>query len=125
MIRPVCLVAFAAAKAVDPLSGGAGWLGAGLLGLVLGWLLLKHLPDKDKQITKFIEDKDRHIIAMSETYERKLNVIVASYEKENRETKDEFRAALNSVLSHCDREVGRVTEAIARLDQKRPQGRDG
>lgn len=32
------------AQATDPLSGGAGWMGAGLLGLVLAWLLLKHLP---------------------------------------------------------------------------------
>jgi hypothetical protein len=33
------------------IGGGAGWLGAGLFGLVLGWLLLVHLPAKDKQIT--------------------------------------------------------------------------
>lgn len=117
-------LALAAPKAVDPLSGGAGWLGAGLLGLVLGWLLLKHLPDKDRQITKFIEDKDRHVVVMSEMYERKLNAIVASYEKESRETKEEFREALNSVLSHCDREVGRVTEAIARLEPRRRPNAD-
>lgn len=33
------------ASSVESLSGGAGWVGAGLLGVVLGWLLLRHLPD--------------------------------------------------------------------------------
>lgn len=36
------------AQGVDPLSGGAGWVGAGLLGAVLAWLLLKYLPDERK-----------------------------------------------------------------------------
>jgi hypothetical protein len=43
----------------DPISGGAGWLGAGLLGLVLGWLLFVHLPAKDKQLREIITDKDK------------------------------------------------------------------
>lgn len=34
---------------IESISGGAGWAGAGLLGLVLAWLLLVHLPAKDKR----------------------------------------------------------------------------
>jgi len=45
----------------DPISGGAGWVGAGLLGLVLGWLLLIHLPQKDKQLVQLLETKDKQI----------------------------------------------------------------
>ena len=52
----------------DPLSGGAGWLGAGLLGLVLAWLLLKHLPEKDRQIKDLI---DVHLSAEKE--QRSIN----------------------------------------------------
>lgn len=40
----------AQAQQVDPLSGGAGWVGAGLLGCCLAWLFFWHLPAKDKQI---------------------------------------------------------------------------
>jgi hypothetical protein len=39
----------------DAILSGSGWAGAGLLGLVLGWLLLKGLPDKDKQIKELID----------------------------------------------------------------------
>src|SRR5689334_4997153 len=54
IILVVELVCFSQAPPIPPtidsLSGGAGWFGAGLLGLVLGWLLLVHLPSKDKQL---------------------------------------------------------------------------
>ena len=34
----------------------SGWAGAGLLGLVLSWLLLTYLPAKDKQIRDMFAD---------------------------------------------------------------------
>lgn len=40
---------------VDLSSDAAGWAGAGLLGMVLSWLLLIHLPAKDKQIRQSIQ----------------------------------------------------------------------
>ena len=40
---------------VDPISGGAGWLGAGLLGLVLGWLFLWHIPKLGKDQTEAVK----------------------------------------------------------------------
>ncbi len=49
------------------LSGGSGWVGAGLLGAVLSWLLLKHLPEKDRQIERLITDKDSQITALIKT----------------------------------------------------------
>ena len=35
----LCLIAEA-----DAISGGSGWVGAGMLGLILSWLLYKHIP---------------------------------------------------------------------------------
>jgi hypothetical protein len=40
----IFLLAAFLAQSSDPLSGGAGWVGAGLLGAVLAWLLFVHLP---------------------------------------------------------------------------------
>ena len=37
------------------LSGEAGWVGTGLLGAVLGWLLVVYLPAKDKQVRELID----------------------------------------------------------------------
>ncbi len=43
----------------EALSGGSGWVGAGLLGLILAWLLLVHLPSKDKQLKDLLDSRDR------------------------------------------------------------------
>lgn len=48
-------LAQAATQTPDPLSGGAGWVGAGLLGVVLLWLTFIHLPAKDKQLRELLQ----------------------------------------------------------------------
>ena len=47
---------FAQAAGLSP--EPSGWAGAGLLGLVLAWLLFIHLPAKDKQIVEANDKKD-------------------------------------------------------------------
>lgn len=45
-----------------PITGDySGWVGTGLLGSVLSWLLLRHLPEKDRQIK---EINDSHVLAV-------------------------------------------------------------
>lgn len=96
----------------DPIAGGAGWVGAGLLGLVLSWLLLKHLPDKDKQIKEFQEAKDQQIAELTGKHERKLELVTATFRTESLEIRREFKAALDAVLSHCEKEMGKFTSGI-------------
>lgn len=78
------------AQAIEPISGGAGWVGAGLLGAVLAWLLLVHIPAKDKQIKDLIEAKDAQ-------YERML---------------DKFQRALDTVVQHCKEEAQALIAAF-------------
>lgn len=40
---------------LDALGGGSGWIGAGLLGAVLAWLMFKHLPAKDQQLKDLVD----------------------------------------------------------------------
>lgn len=65
---------FLLAQTVEPISGGAGYLGAGLLGIVLTWLLWKHLPDKDRQIEKLITDKDKLIESLVGRFDAALTL---------------------------------------------------
>ena len=67
----------------DPIAGGAGWVGAGLLGGVLSWLLFVHLPSKDKQLKEFMEAKDE--LARSLVQEHRL--------------------VLQSAQDHCQQEI--------------------
>lgn len=56
----------------DPISGGAGWVGAGLLGAVLAWLLLKHLPDKDRQLHDLLASKDEQMKTLLTSKDQQL-----------------------------------------------------
>lgn len=75
----------------DPVSGGAGWVGAGLLGLVLGWLLLIHLPAKDKQIKELIDTRD------------------ALY----RDVTARFETNISNVIQHCREEAERSSRVAS------------
>ena len=86
------------AEAVDPISGGAGWVGAGLLGAVLGWLMFVHLPSKDKQSKELIADNYGHV-------ER----LAAKYASDMTQTRSDFKDMLESVVTHCEREMQSVT----------------
>lgn len=89
VLTPVmCLLAQAAAPSVESLAGGSGWVGAGLLGAVLSWLLLWHLPDKDKQLKAVMDAKDAQIEALLTRY--------LQTEKEQRLA---FQASLETVVN--------------------------
>jgi len=75
---------------IDPISGGAGWIGAGLLGAVLCWLLLVHLPAKDKQIRELI---DSHL-------------------KAEKEQRADFHATLTQLLEFSRMQIGSLGDAL-------------
>jgi hypothetical protein len=68
---------------VEPISGGAGWIGAGLLGAVLSWLLLVHLPNKDKQTRDLL---DRH-------------------DASQRDLQKTFSDSIDKTIEHCKEEL--------------------
>lgn len=97
---------------VDPLTGGAGWAGAGLLGLVLAWLLLKHLPTKDAQFESLSRTKDEQILALMNRNDERLQQLATTFRQESREDKEEFKRALDAILAHCEREMSKVGDAM-------------
>ncbi len=64
MPMPTVFCALLLATEVDQVGGNAGWVGAGLLGAVLTWLMFKHLPDKDRQVNDLIKRKDESVAAV-------------------------------------------------------------
>lgn len=100
------LLVIAQAQTPDPISGGAGWVGAGLLGAVLGWLLFFHLPSKDKQLKEFIDGKDAQLAAKDAHVER----MAAKFDESLKELQEFFReqAELNR------RFVGEQLDKMAR-----------
>lgn len=134
------------AQSPESLSGGAGWVGAGLLGLVLFWLLLKHLPDKDKQLEKLLLSRDeltlkllaqerescekRHNENLAEVkadrlaYERRHEALMTQHQQTHDENK-ELRHKVAGVESNIAVWVALVKQLLGgRLPSVPPPGDD-
>jgi hypothetical protein len=89
---PIALAAAACLLAqgpvADPISGGAGWVGAGLLGMVLMWILLWMIPQMMKA------HKETVAGLMADLKETRLG-----YEKTLQDTRLGYEKALQSVLT--------------------------
>jgi hypothetical protein len=84
---------------LEPLSGGAGWAGAGLLGIFLAWFALRYLPAKDRQIK---EINDAHAKQVVEA--------VA-------EQRAQFQKSLELVLHTGERQVDGIVNVLHRDSQ--------
>ena len=102
-----------AQSVADPISGSAGFVGTGLLGAVLGWLLFFHLPAKDKQMKEFITEantqltaKDAHLERMGAKFEESLKGLQAFF----REQADLNRKFVGEQLDKMSRVMARNRE---------------
>lgn len=75
------LVPFAEA-ALDPITGGAGWVGTTLLSGVLGWVFYKLLPAKDKQLTDQLAAKDAQVMELLKSKDTQLVELLTSKDKQ-------------------------------------------
>jgi hypothetical protein len=117
LVHPLCASSLGVlfGEGMDPMAGGAGWagwVGAGLLGPVLGWLLFIYLPAKDKQLKEMIADKDALVTKLIQGYETRLDTVSNVYRGDTKEMRDSFERALQSVLGHCEKEFTRIAEAV-------------
>jgi hypothetical protein len=99
-------------ESIDPISGGAGWVGTGLLGLVLAWLLLVHLPQKDRQIKEPIESKDARINTLLEQKWAALQAMSTDHKDTIEAMAGEFRSAAEGAHDHCERGIERLASLL-------------
>jgi hypothetical protein len=122
----------AQADPITALAGQSGWYGLGLLGLVMSWLLLVHLPAKDKQLKEYLEikdsqfktavdSKDKIILELVESRNQTMLTAQNRIEQLARDTTDkqdriisnltaEFKNSLNAVIDHCKEEISTMIE---------------
>lgn len=109
----------AQAAAADPITGGAGWLGAGLLGMVLAVVFFVILPAKDRQVKEMIDAwaKEREADRLSRhaqgtQFQGAMAQVVESYREECREMKAEFRTSLAAILDHCRKDMDKMVHLV-------------
>lgn len=101
-------------QATDPISGGAGWVGTGLLGSVLAWILFVSIPNKDKQIGKMIEDKDKLVELLVD----KFSTEMASARADNKESVTKEREICERRHVEMVAEVREVKVEVAAIAQR-------
>lgn len=89
---------------IDPLSGGAGWAGAGLLGLVLAWVLFVNIPARDKAAKDSLDEFRAYVHDTEARFDKLVDAQKAEREKEIRarhEMLDKFQITLSKIeLDH-------------------------
>jgi len=107
------------AQTTDPISGGAGWVGTGLLGGVLSWLMFVYLPAKDKQIRELLSEQrnernddrsDRMKIACGHQ-EALAQLIRYDHERSEKE-RSAFLARTNAVENAINRQTAELRQEI-------------
>jgi hypothetical protein len=118
LLTLAAIVAQAVPSSPDVISGGAGWAGAGLLGLVLGWLLFVHLPAKDKQIAELVKSRDDMVKELTGSFREGIVESEKRATEVDRERREDYRISLAMVVSHCEKEMSGTSAAIRRdLDE--------
>jgi uncharacterized protein YktB (UPF0637 family) len=106
------LLVLLAQVAADPLSGGAGWVGTGLLGSVLGWLLFIHLPKKDQQVLDLINSRDKLVEKLTAEFRQSMTELLDKANDNSREQRADFKVSLERITVHCEKEVTATVEAL-------------
>lgn len=103
----------------EPIIGGpAGWAGAGLLGLVLAWLTMKYIPDKDKQLKEKDELHDKAISNIIEKKSALIRDMVVSSQKAIDTITSTFKETSQANLDHCKEEMQIVANNFKETTQK-------
>lgn len=74
------------------LSGASGWAGAGMLGMVLFWLLYKHIPVLTTGYLNQIKD-------LSDTFERSLDRVVKHCEDETNNLASTWKVEVDRLVT--------------------------
>lgn len=85
----------------------AGWAGTGLVGMVLGWLLLKYLPYKDEQLERLTANHRLEIQTLGDKFLEQLRIQATQYDE-----------SLQRVVEHCDQEIARFSQLIDKLTEQ-------
>src|SRR5262245_4299391 len=88
----------------NPIEGGAGWVGASFLGLVLSWLLLKHLPEQLKLIRELLKEFRAEAEAQRAAHDRAVERLSAEF-RAQRESTERHVAALTESVGGLVRQV--------------------
>lgn len=99
------------AQSVGDLAGSGGWAGAGLLGLVLAWLLLKHLPSKDEQIKGLIDRSDVQRAADRADFRNEIAMGREQCHKDSEAQRALTGRVLTEVLAFAERQISSEREA--------------
>lgn len=110
--------AILAQSITDPISGNTGWVGAGLLGGVLGWLLFVHLPNKDKQIKDLVAEHNGTVKEVADAHAAALKEVTATFKEETKAERVSCETHFSRLADAMSRSNDAIMQSFAAINQQ-------
>lgn len=96
---------------------GASWTAAGLLALVLGWLLFRELPSQKQQVKELITTRDELVNRLAERFESTLETLADKATIVDRERRTDFKESLKILTDTNQRDNQFIREALTNMQR--------
>jgi predicted HicB family RNase H-like nuclease len=114
-----------AATQPDIISGGAGWVGTGLLSSVLAWIFFSHIPSKDKQIVGLIESRDALVKQLTDTNQEAVKSLALAHQEAVKALSATNQEAVKSLTADFRASVSDMDKRCAEMDRERRHDYNG
>lgn len=98
----------------------SGWTSTGLVMSVLGWVLLRHLPEQDRQRKETQERHEQLIERLVQTHTMAMEKEVTRCDAGRKESREEFRQSLETVCEPMTRAIEVLGRIIERWEHQKP-----
>lgn len=115
------LLLLAEVVSADPtgaLTGAGGWAGAGLLGLVLSWLLLKHLPDRDKQVKETQDANAAQVKSIVDQFSASLKEQRLEFADALKTQQASYMASQDKAETRWQRATDDICERLEKIEER-------
>lgn len=111
------LILAQAGSGPDASAVASGWVGAGLLGLVLSWIFFKHLPAKDDQIERLIKSKDVAIKEMIEFKDKQIETNQEICKEEQKQAHQSHERQMEMLANTLQKQLDALGKSVMSLGE--------
>jgi hypothetical protein len=99
------------------LAGSSGWLGCGLLGVMMGWLLLKHLPDVLNDHRQDRATRDAIIQKLVDTHAAEIAKVTDNFRAELRQERDICERRDRDLIGVIERNQNTLASSLTEINR--------
>jgi len=99
----------------EVIEAAGAWGGAGLVGLILGWLCLKYLPSQDARQERLILENNKLVVSLVAKFDEALRAEQEGSERARAEARSDYLRSVETISGSLTRAVevlGEINKAL-------------